>query len=79
MNLSTTVFGCERRTSGILHAERHGGAEDGDLPLVAGHDRRLAAHGQRADQAAAVDDGDLGVVALVLGPAGDVLDACRRV
>ena len=48
------------------------------MALVAGHDGRLAAQVQRADQAGAVDDGDLGVVALVLGPAGDVLDACRR-
>ena len=29
---------------------------------------------QRADQAGRVDGGDLGVVALVLRPAGDVLD-----
>ena len=29
---------------------------------------------ERADQAGRVDDGDLRVVALVLGPAGDVLD-----
>ena len=44
------------------------------MPLVAGHDRRLAAQAERADQAARVDGGDLGVVALVLRPAGDVLD-----
>ena len=36
---------------GRLDAERHRGAEDGDLALIAGHDRRLAAHVQRADQA----------------------------
>ena len=57
-----------------MHAERHGGAEDGDLALVAGHDGRLAAQVQRAHQAGVIDDGDLGVVALVLGTAGDVLD-----
>src|SRR5438067_665989 len=44
------------------------------VPGVAGHDRRLAAHAQRADQPARVDGGDFLVVAVVLGPAGDVFD-----
>src|SRR5262249_52422260 len=51
----------------------------GDLALVAGHDGRLAAHVQGADQPRGVHDGDLLIVALVLGPAGDVLDAAVAV
>ena len=64
---------------GNLDAERHGGAEDGDLALVAGHDGGLAAQVERADQAGAFDDGDLGVVALVLGPLRDIDDAAVAV
>ena len=72
---------CRRRSSaanverGRRHAERHGGAEDGDLPLVAGHDRRLAAQRRASGPGRLASTVAIsGVVALVLGPAGDVLD-----
>src|SRR5262249_14989999 len=64
---------------GHLHAQGDGGAEDGDVPLVAGHDGGLAAHLQGADQGGAVHHRDLGVVALVLGALGDVLHAAVAV
>ncbi len=68
---STSVLGLELIFRDF-HAQRNRGAEDGDLPLITSHDGRLAAGVERADQAGAVDDGDVRVVAFVLGPAGDV-------
>ncbi len=56
------------------NGERDGDVEDGDLALVAGHDRRLAAQRQRPRQAGRLDDRDLLVVAVVLGAACDVVD-----
>src|SRR5262249_17085964 len=64
---------------GHLGVERHGGAEDGDVALVAGHDRGLATHGQRAYEGGGIDHGDFLVVALVLGPPRDVLHAAVAV
>src|SRR5262249_942593 len=42
------------------------------LALVTSHDAGLAAHLERADQAGAVHDRDVGVVALILSAASDV-------
>jgi len=64
---------------GRLGAERHRRPEDRHLTLVTGHDGRLAAQGERADEAGSLDHGDLGVVAVVLGPAGDVLNGAVAV
>ena len=59
---------------GHRHAERHGGAEDRHLALVAGHDRRLTAHLERVYPARLLNRRNLGVVAHVLSAASDVLD-----
>jgi hypothetical protein len=59
---------------GSLDSQRHRDAEDGDLALEASHDGSRAAQVLGPNQAGAVDDGDVGVVALVLGASRDVLD-----
>ena len=51
-------------------AERHGGAEDGDLAHVAGHDGGLAGQVEGADQAVLLDGGHGHLVALRTGPGG---------
>src|SRR5262249_44909254 len=50
-----------------------------DVALVAGHDRGLAAHRQRAHEGGGIDHGDFLVVALVLGPPRNIFDAAVAV
>ena len=57
-----------------LPAERDRGAERGDLSLIAGHDRRLAAQIERTHQRGSINNRDVRIVALVLGTSRDVDD-----